>query len=572
MENLDAFIGAQGGGRKTVGGRNGSVRHVTNFNNSGTGSFRQEISGNDPKMINFKVSGRVVTTGSIVQPGSNTSIFGQTSPNGFTLSGNRQFWVQRKTQVIIRHLYSRSGNWDRRPTHQWTELNAFSATYSSDVIVDKCSFSWANDEVANMYACKNGTIQYCIISEALHNSGQHSKGAHGYMVISGGRDVSIHHNLIMHGWIRFPLIGGFQLYTDPASGAQAGDFEEFFAPSDFINNVIYNWGARTGNGSSGSANIVKNLFIPGPAFGVNKFTTNTSFFQVQPNSENNFEQFYIDGNIIEGYSQFDADNWLNVRSNNTELTARVLEAKRETPFPTNSVYDFNHTPLEAYNDVLLKVGARTYEGRDSIDQRLISELIGRTYTDFNVTNTGFGIIDDHMDVGGWYTVDNPEPPFSTMDDGIPDAWKQSHGLDINVHYGLVGDIVDQPFSFDTDSMSPTYGYRWFEIYCMDIAGDLASITPPEEFTLTVTAGENGTVNTSGDDFAPSTSVFLQAFPASGFRLLRWERLIGDTWQAISPVSNPFNFLMPSQNTQVRALFTPISQGNKFFARNIEPIV
>jgi pectate lyase len=102
------------------------------------------------------------------------------------------------------------------------------------------------------------------------------------------------------------------------------------------------------------------------------------------------------------------------------------------------------------------------------------------------------------------------------------------------------------------------------------AGPTMHLMSETEFTLTVTAGDNGAVNTAGGDFEPSTSVFLQAFPASGFRLLRWERLTGDTWTQISTATS-FNFLMPSQNTQVRALFTPISQGNKFFARKKQNI-
>ena len=103
-------------------------------------------------------------------------------------------------------------------------------------------------------------MQWCFITESLNNAG-HSKGAHGYGGLWGGKNASFHHNLLAHHNSRNPRFNGWKRsglsYNNPM------DEERL----DFRNNVIYNWGDNSSYGgeTDGKYNIVANYFKYGPA-------------------------------------------------------------------------------------------------------------------------------------------------------------------------------------------------------------------------------------------------------------------------------------------------------------------
>ena len=79
FESAPAFPGAEGHGRFVTGGRGGTIVHVTNLNDSGTGSLRSAVKGTARKIVVFDVAG-VIALKSDLSIGDNTTILGQTAP------------------------------------------------------------------------------------------------------------------------------------------------------------------------------------------------------------------------------------------------------------------------------------------------------------------------------------------------------------------------------------------------------------------------------------------------------------------------------------------------------------
>src|SRR5699024_3679891 len=195
-----AFPGALGFGRKATGGRGGKVAHVTNLNDKGSGSFREALKAypNDPLTVVFDVSGVINLESPIEINRSNLTIAGQSAPGlGICLTGDNfkingspgsSHTTVNKGNIIVRYIRS-------RPIKEiYLGAYGFDMENAHDVIIDHCSFSWANEEDAAIYDTKYLTVQYCMLSEGLYNAGHH-KGPRSYGGMWGGQYSSFHHNL-----------------------------------------------------------------------------------------------------------------------------------------------------------------------------------------------------------------------------------------------------------------------------------------------------------------------------------------------------------------------------------------
>ena len=481
LAQAPAFPGAEGHGRYVTGGRGGKVVHVTNLNDSGTGSFREAVkSGN--RIIVFDVAG-VIALKSELKFADNITILGQTAPSpGITL---RYYTVQPGNNNIIRFLRIRRGE-------EKNINDGADATWQRNktgIIFDHCSFSWSIDEVASFYDNNNFTMQWCTVAESLTNPG-HSKGAHGYGGIWGGKLASFHHNFVGHLMNRGPRFNGARYgWTGYTSNKDYSTYQWKNTVQaenvDFRNCVMYNaQGTCYGGPGGGQINIVNNYYKAGPSHSLKETTQNGIKVDVSTgkergsqkritlvtlsnsdNSDKNHPELYdmtsryfINGNTTETtkgsvtqnqdwkgisydkgipslngeYYSPDAKNFYGDNVAHVTISGKsCVKIKMDTPAPTGEVT--THSAAEALRKVLAYSGASLY--RDEIDARYMEEAKTGTALYKGSITLSPGIIDKVSDVNGYTestfgTASRPAD-FDTDKDGIPDAWEIANGLDPN---------------------------------------------------------------------------------------------------------------------------------------------
>lgn len=397
-----AFPGAEGFGAYSKGGRGGDVYTVVNLNDSGEGSLRYGInSANGPRTIVFAVSGTIQLKSTLKVNRDYLTIAGQTAPGDGICLRDAELSVDAN-HVVIRYIRSRLGDKSGK------ESDAISIAGGHNIILDHCSASWSVDEC---FSCSTGeagkidsvTVQWSIISEALHNS-IHKKGPHGYGALirgCGGVKYTYHHNLFAHNYSRNPRPGNYNhnnRYVDPEG-----------LLFDFRNNVLYNWGGeRPGYDSDKESichyNYVGNYGKPGPDSEKTGFAYRSGC--------RHFRAYY-DGNHF--FGELPDDQWKLVKFGEDWSEEEINAYKQNRAFTAGHID--TETALEAFKAVMDHVGA-SYR-RDAVDERVLKD----------VENGTGRIIDSQDEVGGWPEYKTYNVSKDSDKDGMPDQWEITNGLD-----------------------------------------------------------------------------------------------------------------------------------------------
>ena len=376
-----AFPGAQGWGRFATGGRTGSVYHVTNLNDSGTGSLRDAVSQSN-RIVVFDVAG-VINIKSRIVFKSNITVAGQTAPGeGITVYGDGVSF-SGATNVIVRYMRFRMGSVGTK------DADCAGLSNGGNMIFDHCSFAWGQDENFSINWDNKGTAPYDItLQNSIVGQGlmQHSAGG-----LIQADNITMYRVLLCDNKTRnFKVKGKHQ----------------------YVNNIVYNWSAyayEMGGESDGQsyANAEGNLFING------KTTSGSSKGFAGGNSN-----FHFYGN----------DNWQDNNKdgvyNPTLFTGDGGGDRQSTPYdypelekwPGNSLVD----------NLLPDVGA-SLPYRDITDAYMVSEVLSFGKKGYLITSEKdlpYGTPDT-------WTVFAGTKPTDTDGDGMPDAWETANGTNPN---------------------------------------------------------------------------------------------------------------------------------------------
>jgi uncharacterized repeat protein (TIGR02543 family) len=389
---LLAFPGAQGFGKNVTGGRNGTVVHVTNLNDSGAGSFRDAVSQAN-RFVVFDVGGYIQLQTAVVVH-SNTTIAGQTAPGGGIGFRGGELAFSSNSNIICRYVRVRPGSETAS-----TDDDALSLYRAHDVIVDHSSFEFApwnnidavSDDWQN-YPVTNVTFQDSLIADP---TGQQF-GAHTESV---GSNWSWYRNIFANSHNRNPLAK---------------------VNTVFVNNVLYNYAAgyTTHTSTTFSHDLVNNYFIFGPA----STGTDNTWYQIDKN-----QSIYTAGN----YKDTNLDGAIN-GSVTTPYWYQGTGTVLSSPWSAETTAT---PPLTAASAVRVAASMAGPLPRDPIDALVISQVLtlgkGTTGSGAGTVGPSGSLYTSQAETGlannGYGAIAGGTKPTDTDSDGMPDFWENATG-------------------------------------------------------------------------------------------------------------------------------------------------
>ncbi|TCJ14223.1 T9SS type A sorting domain-containing protein [Flaviaesturariibacter flavus] len=427
---LVAFPGAEGAGRFATGGRGTAATPTTVYavttladdvSNPAVGSLRHALAQNvSSRTIVFRVSGTIRLAGPLSVK-QNTTIAGQTAPGAGICIADHPVIISGNN-VIIRYMRFRLGDKNQAAVNGNDDALGTNGNGYKNLLIDHCSVSWSNDEALSVYSGDSTTLQWNIVSEPL-NLSYHNEGSgvesHGYGGIMGGRKVSIHHNLFAHCYSRTPRFDGTRNLGNSAAGLEN---------VEFVNNVLYNWGINNVyGGEGGNYNIIGNYYKYGPST-----NSGVRFRVANPYKQTSspaipYGKYYLAGNYVDGSATNTANNWRGVTMDGGSAADTAL-AKATTPFSISTLAA--QDAAAAYSLVLQQAGA-TLPIRDSLDQRIVNDVMNRTGRIIDVQGGYPRLTPFATSQSAWPTLVGGTAPVDTDNDGMPDSYETANSLNPN---------------------------------------------------------------------------------------------------------------------------------------------
>ena len=359
------------------------VYPVTNLNDSGPGSLREGIEGQErARTIVFEVSGTIALETSIPVRNRNCylTIAGATAPSPGITIRNHGFQIRGKaSDIFIQHLRFRTGDKGIPPNPTKSQMPDPITIEPGvhNLVVDHCSLSWGTD-MNLMTGADDATFSNLISAEALATS-LHPKGPHskGFYVLSyqggdyGGQRTAIIQNLFAFNADRSPAISS-------GSVVIANNYVHACGRSCSIQ-IDDHAGVRKG---AVQAAVVANVLGGGSA----RIALRSG---VNPQSK-----FYLGkDNIYNGTSIADPWSSEDVTKQHPWPTYAPLPAHKRAATREEAIWirGYEALPTEQVKDfVLVNAGARPAD-RDAVDERIIS----------SIKNGQGEIVASQDDVGGW---------------------------------------------------------------------------------------------------------------------------------------------------------------------------
>lgn len=341
-----------GFGTSTQGGLAGTIYKVSNLNNSGPGSFRDAVSGNN-RLVVFEVGGVIDLNNDDIDIGSHITIAGQTAPSpGITLI--RANISADGDHTVISHITILLGD--------DTDREKDVANIRGDnVVFDHVTVSWSIDENLSIHGVDNVTLYKCIIAEGLqyagHIDGEHSKGS-----------------LINNSPSSLSLIGC--LYAHNAMRNPRCDLGEIL----IANQVNYNW-------TTGWDEPEPHWFD----WVVHLYQANTTFVgNVALQGPESIGEIYLDGHVSStNYAYMDD----NIIKDQAGMDLQVYDPDDIVVLDTPPLWPAGFEVLPAHESLyenLRTVGSRPGD-RDTHNSRIVE----------TVANGNGEVIDSQSEVGGY---------------------------------------------------------------------------------------------------------------------------------------------------------------------------